>query len=163
MNEGEWHARKHVNMKDFFSNFSFFCFLQKRWALHSFMEPQIYGPIHWLMEQRPSNSFNCISKLCYIIQPCNSSCPWDHFCKEMSTTFAMGKNWKMVKNQKFSLVICNLSIFDFSLFAGRLVTRREQQPQPDPDFTQKEILIVGAIHKMPELFVFKNSPYPPPF
>ena len=76
MNEGEWHARKHVNiMKDFLSNFSFFCFLQKRWALHSFMEPQIYGPIHWLMEQRPSNSFNCISKLCYIIQPCNSSCP----------------------------------------------------------------------------------------
>ena len=63
----------------------------------------------------------------------------------------------MVKNQKLSLVICNLSIFDFSLFAGRLVTL-EQQPQPDPDFTQKEILIVGAIHKMPELFVFKIPP-----
>jgi len=38
------------------------------------------------------------------------------------------------------------------------VTRREQQPQPDPDFTQKEILIVGAIHKMPEFFVFKIPP-----
>jgi len=43
---------------------------------------------------------------------------------------------------------------------GRLVTRREQ---PDPDFTQKEILIVGAIHENARITFCFNKTFLLPF
>lgn len=98
-----------------------FCFLslQKRWVLHSFTEPQIYGPTRWLMGPRRSNSFNCISKLCYTIQPCNNSCPWDHFSKAL-----LGNPLKMVWNWEFSFGLVHTATFQtFSLQVDFLCVR----------------------------------------